>query len=186
MKKFIGTAILLLSLLLTACTAKNMTAEKNTEAAETEAVISLKEDQTLIFGQVTAINGNEVVLAMAEEGAESDMGSGAITEMPSRPFGEMPSGADGERPSRPFGEMPSGADGEMPDRPFGKMPGRSSYTLTGEEKTFLIPVGTTVTTPLGTETTFSNIAAGDMLKLVTETNEKGEETIIAIWIVEVS
>ncbi|MGN0402505.1 MAG: hypothetical protein ACI4HQ_09660 [Acetatifactor sp.] len=56
------------------------------------------------------------------------------------------------------------------------------YNMTDETATALIPVGTKVTTKLGTETTFSRIAAGDCLALVTEIID-GEETIMAVYIV---
>ncbi|PXV96028.1 hypothetical protein C8E03_101661 [Lachnotalea glycerini] len=57
------------------------------------------------------------------------------------------------------------------------------YTLTGEEMTTTIPVGTPVTTLLGTVTTFSRIAVDNTLKIVTETNDNGEDVIVAIYIV---
>lgn len=57
------------------------------------------------------------------------------------------------------------------------------YTLTGEEMTATIPVGTPVTTLLGTVTTFSRIAVDNTLQIVTETNKDGEEIIVAIYIV---
>lgn len=56
-----------------------------------------------------------------------------------------------------------------------------TYRETGEEtgqqeQTALIPVGTEVVTRLGTVTTFSRLAAGDNVALITE--EDGEETVI--------
>ena len=57
------------------------------------------------------------------------------------------------------------------------------YSLTGEEITMMIPVGTPVTTLLGTITTFSRIAVDNTLKIVTEKNANGEDTIVAIYIV---
>lgn len=60
---------------------------------------------------------------------------------------------------------------------------KTMYTLTGEAVTTLIPVGTTVTTQLGATTTFSRLAAGDMVKLLMEKDEKGNDVIVGIWIV---
>lgn len=57
------------------------------------------------------------------------------------------------------------------------------YTLTGEEETTLIPVGTTVTTQLGTTTTFSRLAVGDMIKLLMEKDKDGKDVIVGIWMI---
>ncbi len=54
---------------------------------------------------------------------------------------------------------------------------------TGEKKTILIPVGTTVTTKLGTKTTFSRLAAGNDVRILWET-EEDEEQIVGIWIID--
>lgn len=56
-----------------------------------------------------------------------------------------------------------------------------SYIFTGETSTMQIPVGTSVITELGVETTFSRLAEGDMLKIILETNEAGEEVIVKIY-----
>lgn len=125
--------------------------------------------------------------------------------------GEMPNGMRGRNMSEE--EMPSGmGDQNMPDdMGSGKMSARSDtpedsssergnkglgeerensqrnktmYTLTGEEETTLIPVGTTVTTQLGTTTTFSRLAAGDMVKIMMEKDENGKDVIVGIWMVE--
>ena len=53
--------------------------------------------------------------------------------------------------------------------------------MSGKSVTTLIPVSTVVHTMAGTETTFQRLAAGDLLKLLIETSEDGEEVIIEIW-----
>lgn len=53
--------------------------------------------------------------------------------------------------------------------------------MSGESVTTLILVSTVVHTTAGTETTFQRLAAGDLLKLLIETSEDGEEVIIEIW-----
>ena len=58
------------------------------------------------------------------------------------------------------------------------------YTIVGEEQTMLIPVGTSVTTSMGTVTTFSRLAAGDMVKLLMETDASGELVIVGVWMLE--
>jgi hypothetical protein len=192
MKRYMILTAVIASLLLTACSGKTADADSTAKSE-----ISLEEGQSLLIGQVTAINGNEVVLALAEE-----------TDMQENGRGEMPSFAEGKMPSFAEGEMPSFAEGEMPSFGVGEAPGgdvqngsgggqgfrggmqeadgqdRSLYQLTGEEKTLLIPVGTAVTTPLGTQTTFTSIAVDDMLKLVVEEDGDGGETVTAVWIVE--
>jgi len=56
------------------------------------------------------------------------------------------------------------------------------YELTQDTGTDMIPVGTTVTTLLGTETTFSRLKAGDYVAIVA-TIEDGEQVIMAVYIV---
>ena len=57
-----------------------------------------------------------------------------------------------------------------------------TYQLTGESVTTQIPVGTDVTTRLGTVTTFSRLAAGDRIALVVE-EEGGQQVIMAVYII---
>jgi len=52
-----------------------------------------------------------------------------------------------------------------------------------EEKTYQIPVGTDVVTRLGSVTTFSRLAAGDVIRCLMEQTEE-EEVILKIWIEE--
>ena len=59
-----------------------------------------------------------------------------------------------------------------------------TYYVTEEETvTVQIPVGTKVTTRLGTETTFSRLAAGDNIKMLIQEND-GQQEIMEIWIVD--
>lgn len=56
-----------------------------------------------------------------------------------------------------------------------------TYGLTGETGTAIIPVGTTVITRLGAETTFSRLQAGDYAALITEgSGDDGE--IVSVYI----
>lgn len=117
------------------------------------------------------------------------------------PAGETPN--DLEERNMPKGEMPSdmeqgavSAESDKSEDSSSKVENKNSdkekeetqrnktmYTLTGEEETTLIPVGTTVTTQLGTTTTFSRLAAGDMVKLLVEKDKDGEDVIVGIWII---
>lgn len=54
-----------------------------------------------------------------------------------------------------------------------------TYELNGETVTTLIPVGTTVTTKLGTTTTFSRLYAGNTIQMILEDGE-----IVSIQIVQ--
>lgn len=60
--------------------------------------------------------------------------------------------------------------------------GNVTYRLTDESVTTQIPVGTDVTTRLGTMTTFSRLAAGDRVALVVE-EEDGRQIIMAVYII---
>lgn len=68
-------------------------------------------------------------------------------------------------------EMPQGAPGGMSD-------------MTGETVTTMIPVGVTVHTTSDTTTTFSRLAAGDLLKILVETDSDGNEIIEEIWMLQ--
>ena len=57
-------------------------------------------------------------------------------------------------------------------------------TESQEPQTWVIPVGTEVVTKLGTTTTFSRLANGDQIQLLTQTLEDGSETILKVWITE--
>lgn len=136
-----------------------------------------------------------------EQPGQASDNKGAGQEMP-----EMPGNGEsaGGQP-----EMPSDAgNGEMPHMPQGENGGdterkeastenktdteenkkndsdeRKSYQVKGEEKSMFIPVGTTVTTQLGKQTTFSRLSAGDIVKLLIETTSEGEEVIVGVWMV---
>lgn len=113
---------------------------------------------------------------------------------------QMPSG--GGMPSFGGGEgMPSFDGSSMPD--MSQMPSRGqqgssspsgrsevnqftyenkTYRISGESITAYIPVGTDVTTKLGTVTTFSRLAAGDYVALVIE-KDGNEKVIAAVYII---
>ena len=127
---------------------------------------SLGDDQKYVYAYVSSIEGNEItymevdesVAKAAEENADSDSMeqagnrqapadmSGTSTEQDSSDqAGQVPPDMDSTK-------MPSDAPGGMSD-------------MTGETVTTLIPVGVTVHTASDTETTFSRLAAGDLLKI---------------------
>jgi hypothetical protein len=99
--------------------------------------------------------------------------------------GEAPPGdmsSDGEAPSAPS-DMASG--GEAVDMDSTEMPSDSgekdTSNMKGSVVSTQIPVGVVVHTAADTET---RIATGDVLKLLLETDDDGNEVILEIWMIE--
>lgn len=59
----------------------------------------------------------------------------------------------------------------------------TAYSPTGEARSYTIPVGTQVETKLGSVTTFSRLAGGDVVKLLLQ-QDGGDGVILKMWIVE--
>ncbi|MBR4223713.1 MAG: hypothetical protein IKR73_02775 [Oscillospiraceae bacterium] len=192
MTKRIITAVL--CILLTGCSLSDITdkikgkeEEQTQMTAETAAPNNyVKKDTDIeVTGEVTSITGNEVTLALGEASGESSEDAGEDSErpsfgdgeMPSFGDGEMPSFGDGERPSFGDGERPSFGDGERPSFGDGERPsfgdgsgnGRSrrkkSIEKTGEEATYIIPVGMTIDGLSGRKQDYSGITVGTVLTL---------------------
>ena len=115
-------------------------------------------------------------------------GSGAPGDGSEAP-GRMSQGTSGtDAGTEKSDGQPQGGNGGMPgdtasggtENNGGGAPGGNGG-MSGESVTTLIPVSTVVHTTAGTETTFQRLAAGDLLKLLIETSEDGEEVIIEIW-----
>lgn len=62
--------------------------------------------------------------------------------------------------------------------------GDSTYRETQQEGQLQIPVGTEVITKLGTSTTFSRLASGDIVRLLMQKTQESEEEAVKIWIVQ--
>ncbi len=195
MKKypFITLAMLVCAFSLSGCTAQND--EQQPAASETAAVNSYeaKESDTIVSGEVTAVTGNRVTLALGtitadeEESAEKSTPPGQDgKEMPDfengeRPdfkSGEMPDFSNGERPDFANGERPDFSNGEMPDfdqNGFGGRDGgrKKSAALekNGSECSYIIPVGMPVDGLTGRSSDYSGIKTGMVLTLTV--NEKG-------------
>lgn len=127
----------------------------------------------------------------AEKPEQTDSDSDSTSE--GAPSGDMPSGGEAPSGDKPSGEAPTGEppSGDAPsggDTPSGEKPSDSgekdASNMTGGVVTTQIPVGVTVHTAAGTETTFSRIATGDVLKLLLETDDDGNEVILEIWMIE--
>ena len=221
-KKKIIIPVLCLLLLLAGCIFLRVKKGENTKQVEEE--IHLKQGQSLVYGQVASIYGNEITYYVkeqqiseitegskeketeeSEEGKErSRMSKGSMPqwgegempqfeesempqwgngEMPQFEEGEMPQWGNGEMPQFEEGEMPQWGEGERPQMPGGERQQEEEMVLKEEKVTVQIPVGTKVTTRLGTETTFSRLAAGDNIKMLVQ-EENGETVILEIWIVD--
>ena len=152
----------------TAGTSDNsMAAEETTEAPESEAA-----QQDGIYGQISAISGNEITIALAENNmptGEAPTGDAPTGEAPTgdAPSGEAPAGdaSTGDAPSgdAPTGEAPSGDSTEMMTGENGEAPG---LNLTGEEKTITISDSTTITIvdkDSSTDGSIEDLAEGDMI-----------------------
>lgn len=127
----------------------------------------------------------------AEKPEQTDSDSDSTSE--GAPSGDMPSGGEAPSGDKPSGEAPTGEppSGDAPsggDTPSGEKPSDSgekdASNMMGGVVTTQIPVGVTVHTAAGTETTFSRIATGDVLKLLLETDDDGNEVILEIWMIE--
>ena len=128
-----------------------------------------------------APGGSDTAGAPGDSTEASGDGSGAP--------GRMSQGTSGTDANTETSDgQPQGENGGMPgdtaldgtEKNGEEAPGGNGG-MSGESVTTLIPVSTVVHTTAGTETTFQRLAAGDLLKLLIETSEDGEEVIIEIW-----
>lgn len=128
-----------------------------------------------------APGGSDTAGAPGDSTEASGDGSGAP--------GRMSQGTSGTNDSTEMSDgMTQEENGDMPgdtaldgtEKNGEEAPGGNGG-MSGESVTTLIPVSTVVNTTAGTETTFQRLAAGDLLKLLIETSEDGEEVIIEIW-----
>ena len=165
MKKKIVIMLSVMALMTSGC-------GKESEA-ETEE-ITVEENQELKYAMVTQIDGNEITYTEIDEAMVKQM-EASDTDTKQEEKQQSSEGEDGqqiEKPSRERPQMPEGEDGEKADKRGG---------FSGETVTVQIPVGVTVHTSTGTDTTFSRIEAGDMLKILFEEDEDGNMTIVEIW-----
>ena len=162
-------------------------------------VISTEEDEDAEKPEQTDSDSNS-------DGTESEDKPSGEAPTGEPPSGDAPSGGDtpsGEKPSdgeAPSGEAPTGepptgeapsdksSSGEAVDMDSTEMPSDSgekdTSNMMGGVVTTQIPIGVTVHTAAGTETTFSRIATGDVLKLLLEIDDDGNEVILEIWMIE--
>lgn len=167
-KKSFFLLLAMLTLNLTACSDSAEEAQQMTTAAPNN--YTAVSTDTTVSGEVTAIAGNYVTLALGtvEENKDdnsdnntSDDKSGDNSDMKSD-FPDAPNNDGSGTPP----EMPSG-DFSAPDGAgFGKG-GRKSASITknGEESSYMIPVGMTIDGLSGRSSDYSGITVGTILTL---------------------
>lgn len=179
-KKSFFLLLALLTLNLTAC---SDSAEENqqitTAAPNNYTAVST---DTTVSGEVTAIAGNYVTLALGtveenkddSDNSNSDDKSDGNYDMPSDLTDAPNNDGNGTPPEMPDGNMPSG---DMPEMPSGDMNapdgagfgrgGRKSASITksGEESSYIIPVGMTIAGLSGRSSDYSGITVGTILTL---------------------
>lgn len=182
-KKSFFLLLALLTLNLTACSdSAEETQQVTTAAPNNYTAVST---DTTVSGEVTAIAGNYVTLALGtveenkndSDNNTSDDKSGDNSDMPSDLPDAPNSDGNGTPPEMPDGNMPSGdmPSGDMPEMPSGDMPdgagfgrgGRKSASITksGEESSYIIPVGMTIDGLSGRSSDYSGITVGTILTL---------------------
>lgn len=179
-KKSFFLLLALLTLNLTAC---SDSAEENqqitTAAPNNYTAVST---DTTVSGEVTAIAGNYVTLALGtveenkddSDNSNPDDKSDGNYDMPSDLPDAPNNDGNGTPPEMPDGNMPSG---DMPEMPSGDMNapdgagfgrgGRKSASITksGEESSYMIPVGMTIAGLSGRSSDYSGITVGTILTL---------------------
>lgn len=179
-KKSFFLLLALLTLNLAAC---SDSAEENqqitTAAPNNYTAVST---DTTVSGEVTAIAGNYVTLALGtveenkddSDNSNSDDKSDGNYDMPSDLPDAPNNDGNGTPPEMPDGNMPSGDMPEMPsddmNAPDGAGFGRggrksASITKSGEESSYMIPVGMTIAGLSGRSSDYSGITVGTILTL---------------------
>lgn len=179
-KKSFFLLLALLTLNLTACSdSAEETQQITTAAPNNYTAVST---DTTVSGEVTAIAGNYVTLALGtveenqndSDNSHSDDKSDGNYDMPSDLHDAPNNDGNGTPPEMPGGNMPSG---DMPEMPSGDMNapdgagfgrgGRKSASITksGEKSSYMIPVGMTIAGLSGRSSDYSGITVGTLLTL---------------------
>lgn len=179
-KKSFFLLLALLTLNLTACSdSAEETQQITTAAPNNYTAVST---DTTVSGEVTAIAGNYVTLALGtveenkddSDNSNSDDKTDGNYDMPSDLPDAPNNDGNGTPPEMPDGNMPSG---DMPEMPSGDMNapdgagfgrgGRKSASITksGEESSYMIPVGMTIAGLSGRSSDYSGITVGTILTL---------------------
>lgn len=141
--------------------------------------ITVGDNQRLAYAVVTTIEGNEITYMEVEESQlnlSSDEDSDDAEKSNSTENSDY---ADQQEEGR----VPEG-DPSMGTPPSNNSQMKGKSDMTGTSATVQIPVGVTVHTTSDTDTTFSRIASGDILKIMFETDDEGNEIVVEIWMVQ--
>lgn len=164
-------------------------AQSASENQEDSQAQGKMDNQQREMGKVTAVNGNEITIALVsmgeapqrtegEEGERPEKPEGTEGEMPEKPEGtegEMPEGTEGERP-----EKPEGTEGERPEGRNGQM-SEDMFEETGETKTIVIEdESIIIKNENGEETagSLADLAEGTMISLSYDENETLTQVMI--------
>jgi hypothetical protein len=140
-------------------------------AAEEADVLAVSDGEELIYGEITSIIGNDMTISVLETGDDSS----ASMESSDTAI------SDGQTMGAPTG-APTGTSGMTGENMGGASTSdQQAFTETGETAEYEIPVGTDVTTRLGSTTTFSKLSSGDVVGIILE---DGTDNILRIKIVE--
>ena len=164
-----------------------------------EIVIDVADNQSIVYGEIKNISGNDITYTVmnkveasteaSTEAAGQIQGDAPATKMNAETVtGEMSTEeVTGAMSTEEGGSMPQMSTDESGAMP--QMSGDTSetttadtYVATEEEVSTTIPVGTDVTTKLGTVTTFSRLSTGDIIEMIVE-KDGDDSQIISIWIV---
>ena len=176
-KFFISTGVFLLFIIIGTFFWYTQIRETETEV-ESSDNIQVASNQELVLGQITVINGNEMTFVLVEESENTESTSQQTERGTRQPVSDETASGETVSGEMPAGEMPTG---EIPTEETSES-SDVTYTALDEERTMVIPVGTEVVTKLGTVTTFSRLASGDVMKILTE-KSGDEDVILKIWIV---
>lgn len=195
--------MVLLLLLIAGCTGGYMYDRKeNSEEAEEAAGMVLEEGQKSVYVKITDIAGNEIsYVEISQEEVDALYTGDSQISVTSDFNGKTPlenESIKNHAPSTdsvemPYDEMPFENEGMKEAEELGKSEETEKTIKTEEtiksketektkelEETIIIPVGTAVITKLGTKTTFSRLASGDIIQIKQDIDTK---EILEIWIV---
>ncbi|RDU24398.1 hypothetical protein [Anaerosacchariphilus polymeriproducens] len=170
-----GVLFLISVLLFTGCS--NSLSSKNIALT---GEIKLENNQSLLYGKITEINGNEITFDVLEAGTIENK---ERTDMPSDDEQTSDQRNISNRKGKDRNTKENKEDNTKENKEDNKKENKVIYKSTGEEQTRIIPVGTKVTTLLGVESTFSRIAVDDTIVMVIEQNDNDEDTIVSVYIV---
>lgn len=162
--------------------------QSETTANDTTDEIANQEGANTVYGEVTAVDGENVTIAVGtlnESPKRPDGGATMDSQSQERPDGEIP--AEGQSQERPDGEVPT--DGKGPGTTDGEAPqmqngGFSMLTLTGEEQTISITDESIIKSEKAedTETGLAAITVGATIILTYEEDADGNQTLSAVEI----